>query len=186
MPRIIAGSAGGITLDTLRGQKTRPTSDRAKEALFNILQGRFSGGNILDLFAGSGSLGLEAVSRGAGHCLFIDHNPKSIEILIKNIDKCRVSDKTEVICMDVMKAISAGKPGKRKYKCIFMDPPYGKNLLISTIEKISETDIMEKDSILVVEHGKGETPPKDMNGFSLLDRRNYGAVNFSFYNRRVI
>lgn len=181
MPRIIAGTAGGIYLDTPKGMKTRPTSDRAKEALFSILGGVYQDKNVLDLYSGTGSLGIETLSRGAVSCIFVDKGRKATGLIKRNLDKCRLRVNASVICMDVSKSLSLSEIKSNKYACIFMDPPYNKKLLIGTIEKISENDIMEKNGILVVEHSGGEVPPAEIAEFSCVDRRNYGTVNFSFY-----
>ncbi len=183
MPRIISGLAKGIILETPPGMKTRPTSDRAKEALFSILGNIFENKNVLDLYSGTGSLGIEALSRGAKYCTFVDWNRKAARIIKDNIQKCRLGESANVISMDVKKALDTSDIKDRKFVCIFMDPPYDNNLLTLTIEKISENDIIEKKGILVVEHSSRETPPGDIAGFLLGDRRNYGAVNFSFYRQ---
>ncbi len=181
MPRIISGTAGGIILDTPQGMKTRPTSDRAKEALFSILGNIYCGGAVLDLFSGTGSLGLESLSRGAVSCIFIDQDKKAVDVIKMNTEKCGLYHEVGVLCMDVLKALNSADVLKYKYSCIFMDPPYGKKLLMGTIEKISENDIIKKKGILVVEHSALEVPPKEIAGFVCVDRRKYGTVNFSFY-----
>ena len=186
MPRIISGLAKGIILETPAGMKTRPTSDRAKEALFSILGDVFIGKGVLDLYSGTGSLGIESLSRGAGHCVFIDKNRKASQVIKNNIQKCKLESSSNVICMDVVKSIDLPEVRESKFACIFMDPPYDKNLLARTIEKISENDIIEKKGILVVEHSDREMPPDELAGFLLGDRRSYGAVNFSFFRQADI
>ena len=181
MPRIIAGTAGGINIETPRGMKTRPTSDRAKEALFSILGDLYLEKNVLDLYSGTGSLGIESLSRGASACVFVDNGRHAAEVIRKNLDKCKLDKNASVLCMDVGKALSLPEIVKHRYVCIFMDPPYNKKLLTGTIEKISENDIMEKNGILAVEHSGGEVPPDEIAGFICSSRRRYGAVNFSFY-----
>lgn len=181
MPRIIAGEAGGIYLETPQGMKTRPTSDRAKEALFSILGDVFSNKKVLDLYSGTGSLGLEALSRGAELCVFVDKGRKAIETIKKNIEKSKLEKGAIVLSLDVIKALDTKEISKEIYSCIFMDPPYDKKLLASTIEKISENDIIEKSGVLVVEHSETEVPPEKIAGFKCRERRKYGAVNFSFY-----
>lgn len=183
MPRIISGLAKGIILETPPGMKTRPTSDRAKEALFSILGSVFEGKNVLDLYSGTGSLGIEALSRGAKNCIFIDRNKKAAQTINNNLNKCRLMGSAHVLSMDVNKALDTVKVNGIRFSCIFMDPPYDRNLLNRTIEKISENDIIEKKGILVVEHSGLETPPGEIAGFLRRDRRSYGAVNFSFYKQ---
>jgi 16S rRNA (guanine(966)-N(2))-methyltransferase RsmD len=186
MPRIISGTARGIILDVPQGMKTRPTSDRAKEALFSILAGVYEGFDVLDLFSGTGSLGLECLSRGAESCIFVDSSRRAADIIRRNIEKCRFSGYCRVITADVRKAVDFDDIANRRFKCIFMDPPYDRKLLTGVIEKISENDIMEKNGILVVEHSGDEVPPDEIGEFTCSGRRNYGAVNFSFYNQAEI
>ncbi|MBN2558010.1 MAG: 16S rRNA (guanine(966)-N(2))-methyltransferase RsmD [Clostridia bacterium] len=183
MPRIISGTARGIILDAPAGLGTRPTSDMAKEALFNILREKYSGGNVLDLFAGTGSLGLEAVSRGAAYCVFVDNDTESIMKIKKNIKKCRMTDETMVLKMDAFKALDSKHVAGRKYSCIFIDPPYGKFSTGLIIEKIAVNDIIEKEGIIVTEHGVKDVPPEKTGGFVCFDRRTYGSVNFSIYRK---
>lgn len=185
MPRIIAGKAKGTIIDTPAGMQIRPTSDRAKEALFNILRDSIENRKVLDLFSGTGSLGLEAVSRGAVSCLFVDNNKNSINIIERNISKCHFENQCEIICAGVEKALGMLGRKKSKFGCIFMDPPYGKKLLKSTIEKIGENDIIVDGSIIIVEHEKNEMPPEETDVFKCYDRRRYGAVNFSFYKVKI-
>jgi len=181
MPRIIAGISGGIYLETPQGMKTRPTSDRAKEALFSILGDIYINKKVLDLYSGTGSLGLETLSRGAISCTFVDRNRKAIETIQKNLKKSKLDEGAFVLSMDVLKALDTNLITDEKYSCVFMDPPYDKELLICTIEKISGNDIMEKNGMLVVEHSDKEVPPDEIAGFICSKRRQYGAVNFSFY-----
>lgn len=181
MPRIITGKARGIKLDTPIGRNTRPTADRAKEALFNILGNIFDDAYVLDLYSGSGSLGLEAISRGAKKCFFVDKSSQSISVLKKNIEKCRCSSATEIIRGDCIKAIELlGEKGV-KFDCIFMDPPYNKDLVSLTIEKIYEADIIKKEIIIVAEHEISLMPPERISGFKRYATRGYGVIQFSFY-----
>ena len=181
MPRIIAGISGGIYLETPQGMKTRPTSDRAKEALFSIIGEIYLGKKVLDLYSGTGSLGLEALSRGALSCVFVDRGRKAVETIIKNIEKSKLEKGATVLCMGVIKSLDSQDIIGGKFSCIFMDPPYDKKLLVCTIEKISVNDIMGKNGLLIVEHSEIEVPPEEIAGFKCSGRRRYGAVNFSFY-----
>ncbi|MBN2883770.1 MAG: 16S rRNA (guanine(966)-N(2))-methyltransferase RsmD [Clostridia bacterium] len=181
MPRIIAGTAGGIRIQTLEGRNTRPTTDRAKEALFSMLGDSLSGRVILDLFAGSGSLGLEAVSRGASYVVLVDHNSRCTEVIRKNATMCSFQDKARILRADYAKAVKVLSGEGKKFGGIFLDPPYDKNLVSASIENIIAGDIIEDDGILIVEHSVTEVPDVEKYGFELLKSRNYGAVNFSLY-----
>lgn len=181
MPRIISGTAGGIRIDAPAGLRTRPTTDRAKEALFNIL-GEFSSDDVvLDIYSGSGSLGLESLSRGAKKCYFVDRNPKSIAVIGKNAGKCGLSEKSEIIRGDSFKTIGHLKKEGMMFDVVFMDPPYGQGLVPLTIEKIGEADIIDSDGIIVAEHEPEGEPPDMISGFVKYDARGYGTVRFSFY-----
>lgn len=179
MPRIISGSAGGVRIDTPDGRNTRPTSDRAKEALFSMLGDIFDGISVLDLFSGSGSLGIEAVSRGAQNAVLVESDRKCADIIKRNIRKCRLDDSIRVLKADVRKSTGILASEGLKFKCIFMDPPYDSGYVDAVIEKITAGDIIEKEGILVVEHSNTEKPELNGTSFTLLKTRNYGAVNFS-------
>ena len=125
--RIISGSAKGTKLYTLEGDATRPTLDRVKEPLFSIIQHYIVGANILDLFAGSGALGLEALSRGADKAILCDYSRKAVNIIKQNIEKTKLTEKTEVWNMDYKKALEKLKDNSQKFDIIFLDPPYRKN-----------------------------------------------------------
>ena len=181
MPRIIAGISGGIHLETPQGMKTRPTSDRAKEALFSIIGEIYSDEKVLDLYSGTGSLGLEALSRGALSCVFVDKSRKAVETITKNIKNSKLGKGATVLCMDVIKSLDSKYIIGGKFSCVFMDPPYDKKLLVCTIEKISVNGIMKKNGMLIVEHSGMEVPPEEIASFKCSGRRGYGAVNFSFY-----
>ena len=179
MPRIISGSAGGIRLLTPEGRNTRPTSDRAKEALFSMLGDIFNGIRVLDLFSGSGSLGLEAVSRGASVGILVESDRKCAGIIKRNTAGCRLDDRIRILRADAAKAVGILSEEGLKFGCIFMDPPYDKGHVASLIEKIPAGDIIEKEGILVVEHSSTEKPETAGTDFRILKTRNYGAVNFT-------
>lgn len=181
MPRIISGTAGGIRLKTLEGRNTRPTSDRAKEALFSMLGDVFDGAAVLDLFSGSGSLGLEAVSRGALKAVLVENDRKCAAIIGENIKKCRFEEKTRILRSDSEKAVGILSGEGMKFDCIFMDPPYNRGFVGAIIEKLSTGDIINEEGMLVVEHSGGELPDPDGNDFRLYKSKGYGAVHFTIY-----
>ena len=135
--RIIAGAWRGRPLDAPRGQATRPTSDRAREGLFSMLQSRlgsFEGLKVADLFAGTGALGLEALSRGAGHCTFVEKDRHALDILRRNIDRLGAGDRTDVRAQAVEHAAAPAAP----FDLIFMDPPYGAGLAQAALHRASD------------------------------------------------
>lgn len=142
---IISGVARGKKLETLEGEHTRPTLTRIKESIFNIVQFDIIDKNILDLFAGSGQIGLEALSRGAGHCVFADNT--SSNIIEKNIKNCGFIDNYIVKSMDYKLALKEIK----SVDIIFLDPPYNEPMLNDALELISELDILSKNGIIICE-----------------------------------
>jgi len=147
--RVISGMAKGRHLYAPKGHFTRPTADRVKEALFSVLAPYISGSRILDAFAGTGALGIEALSRGAEFAVFMEKNRTTCNILEKNLQITGLSpDKVKVFCADCLKIIPVLT---QKFDIVFLDPPYNQGYLKKTISLILESDILEADSILVVE-----------------------------------
>ena len=153
--RIITGSARGAIIETLEGDNTRPTAERAKEALFSMLQFELEGRNILDLFAGSGQLGLEALSRGAASCTFTDSAREAVDMVIKNAKNAKLFDRARVSCVDY-KSFLKSASGKEKYDIIFLDPPYASGYVAEAIKMILEGDILAYGGKIVCETDNGE------------------------------
>ena len=178
--RIIAGTAGRTALIAPKGLDTRPTSDMAKESLFNILAGEICGARFLDLFSGSGAIGLEALSRGAEEAVFVENAAPAIAALLQNMDKTRLTG--EVMKMPISKAIDSLSAAGRQFDIIFMDPPYDTNLLQQTLGKLADANILAKDGILVAETDSKQCPTPEV--FELTDKRIYGRCCFLFYSQR--
>ena len=147
--RVISGSARGKQLTPVPGKDTRPTTDRVKESVFNILQMAVSGSEMLDLFAGTGQMGIEALSRGASHAVFCDAAPKALSVIRKNIAAARVEDRAEVIGADFVSALR--RLQGRQFDVIFLDPPYGGEILNQALKSIELFDILRSDGIIVCE-----------------------------------
>lgn len=152
--RIISGSAKGIKLETLEGLDTRPTLDRVKEALFSIIQNDIYEAKVLDLFSGSGALGLEALSRGSKTAYLCDCSRKAIEIIRQNIKKTHFEEQAIVINKDYKKSLEELKD--KKFDLIFLDPPYKTNYGIEAIRYITQNDMLTKSGIIVFETDKKE------------------------------
>jgi len=186
--RVISGTARGRRLASFAGDKIRPTSDRVKEALFNIITSNFGpldGKQVLDLFSGTGNLGIEALSRGAAKTSFVDENPKSINTLKKNLDICGFADRSEVLVSSVEHGIRLlAKKGKR-FNLVFLDPPYEKGLVEKTLEEIVSDGILEEEGVVITEHSLRERPSEEYDGLTLTDRRKYGDTEISFYSFTV-
>ena len=148
--RIIAGSARSLPLKTIEGRDTRPTTDKTKETLFNVLQCDVPGSYFLDLFAGSGQIGLEAVSRGANYAVFAENAKKAAACIEDNIRFTKFGDRCRLINSDVITAIRTLE-GKYTFDIIFMDPPYDKMLEHDVLEVLKDSSILKPDTIIVVE-----------------------------------
>lgn len=183
--RVISGNARGTLLYSLEGNATRPTLDRVKEALFNIIQNSIPQANVLDLFAGSGALGIEALSRGAINAVFCDKSSKAIEIIKKNIEKTHLKDKSKVIQKNYINALEECKD-KYKFDIIFIDPPYDDNIAVSSIEKIISLDLLSEDGIIILEtdEEKRELENLEKINVNVYDLRKYGRVKLIFLNRK--
>ena len=167
--RIIAGSARGITLKTPGGMHTRPTTERVKESLFSAIQFEIAGRQVLDLFAGSGQLGLEALSRGASEAVFVDADKKAFKILSENIRRSGFQEKASLRCEDSLSYLR--KCGK-KFNLVFLDPPYQSSFLQDAVKLMFEFDIFLPNAIIVAEYSKGNKP--DFSDYGLIPSKEYG------------
>ncbi|MBN2852840.1 MAG: 16S rRNA (guanine(966)-N(2))-methyltransferase RsmD [Clostridia bacterium] len=183
IPRIIAGSARGTVLKAPKGDRTRPTIDRTKEALFSILLPRIRDSVVLDLFAGTGALGLEALSRGALKAYLNDFNADCVSIIKENAIKSRLNELCKITQFDFKRAIESIN---EKIDIVFLDPPYEKGFITSSIEKLHDNDIININGLIVCEHGKNEILEDNMFGFTLIDRRKYGIATISIYKKGEI
>lgn len=175
--KIIGGEFGGRKLLTLPDLGTRPTANRMREALFNILAFSIKGANVLDLFAGSGALGLEALSRGAARLTLVENNRKACEIITKNIALCNVQNRARLVCGPVERFLN---PGGR-YDLVLMDPPYERQLVDGTLKLLAAGDLLTPRAAIVAEHETGYIPVFDENDYRLIQSRTYGKGTLSFY-----
>jgi len=150
--RVIAGSARSLPLKTVSGQSTRPTTDRIKETLFNILQPHLPGVRFLDLFAGSGAIGIEALSRGAASAVFVEKSPAAVRCIEENLRFTKLFDKAAVLRNDVYLALSVLEArGESAFDIVFLDPPYGQNDVERVLEKLADSPLITKDTLIVAE-----------------------------------
>lgn len=152
MMRIITGTARGTKLATLEGEMTRPTTERAKEAIFSMIQFDVEGRSVLDLFAGSGQMGLEALSRGAEHATLVDQAKAPIGIITQNAQKTRLADRCRIVCADYAEFLRS-RTGSERYDLVFLDPPYGDNLLPGALRLLMEKRLLKPGAIIVCESG---------------------------------
>ena len=150
MMRIITGRARGIQLVTLEGDMTRPTSERAKMAIFSSLQFELEGRRVLDLFAGSGQMGLEAVSRGASHAVLVDQSKDAVKVIQKNAAKTRLAEDCTVICSDFAEFLRQRR-GKEPFDMVFIDPPYAMRACKAAVEALLENRLLKPHGIIVLE-----------------------------------
>ena len=175
--RIIAGKFKGRKLE-IPQTTLRPTLDRTKETLFNILQVYVPQAKVLDLFAGSGNLGLEALSRGAESCTFVEINKDASKIIKANCEKCGVTQNSTVVNLPVDLAISGLK---QKYDIVFADPPYSDGLYYDILKRLNKSDVLSKDAIVVLEHDTEVELPDDVGNLSKYRQKIMGRCSFSFY-----
>ena len=180
--RVTGGRSKGRLLASLKGLSIRPTSDKVREAVFNILGQDNTGLKVLDLFAGTGSLGIEALSRGALWALFIDNSHLAIKTIRKNLKLCGFENSGFVLKRDLIKGLPLKHPlVKNGIDLVFMDPPYGKDLIIPMLKKLSEARILASTSIVVAESLIKDKLPNRLGNLHLLDTRIYGRSKIDMY-----
>lgn len=184
--RIISGSARGTKLITLAGENTRPTLDRVKEPLFSIIQSKILNSNVLDLFSGSGALGLEAISRGAKSAVLCDNNEEAIRVIKQNLNKTRMQDKVIVFKDNYINCLEMLKSKNVKFDLIFLDPPYKTNFAIKALEKILILDLISKDGIIIIETDDEKREVEQLKSIDIIinDIRKYGRVKLMFLSRK--
>lgn len=179
--RVISGSARGRILDAVPGKDTRPTTDKVKESVFNILQFRLYDASMLDLFAGTGQMGIEALSRGAAGAVFVDQAQKAISVIQKNIAAARVTDRAEVLHMPYRQALERLRG--RKFDVIFLDPPYGGEILNSALKATESFDILSSDGIIICE-SSAEDHIECPEAFAVHKTYHYGTICLTALVRR--
>ncbi len=176
--RIIAGDYKGRRLETPKGAYVRPTGEKVKEAVFSMLAPYIEDSVVLDLFAGTGNLGLEALSRGSSFCYFVDNNRDSVALIKRNIAYCKAEEYSMVCWCEAENSMSQIR---RKVDVVFMDPPFKKGLLDSCFSAIREGEILNPEGLLVVEHGSDELLPEEFQGFFKFKEKKYGNVIVSIF-----
>jgi len=177
--RVITGSARGRRLKELTGMETRPTTDRVKEGLFSVIQFDIEGRRILDLFAGTGQLGIEALSRGARECVFIDQRKDAAALIRENLQVCELTERGHVHQGDSLAYLRSGE----KFDIIFLDPPYGSGLLEKALESITMFDICREHGIIVAESDAAAVLPPVQPPYSLYREYRYGKIKLTVYHR---
>ncbi len=177
--RVISGSARGIKLKAPEGLNTRPTIERIKESLFNIIANDLYDINFLDIYSGSGSIGIEALSRGAKKAVFIDSSKESVNVIENNLKKTRLSENAEIIKADVFDAVLRLGKEKRKFDIIFMDPPYKKGLVEETLKAVLNERILNENGFIIAEQALAE-PEVLVDGFNVFRIKKYNKIKMIF------
>ncbi len=180
--RIIGGQFKGRKLRSVRGTRTRPTSERIREAIFNILAFQVRGATVLDLFAGTGAFGVEALSRGAQTAVFIDISSQSISILRENLSAIAPESPTRIIRWDLTRNLNCLNSIPLAFDLVFMDPPYRKNLIAPTLSHLHASQSLANKACIIVEHSHLEPVHPDRLPFEIVDQRKYGKTLVSFLN----
>lgn len=178
--RVITGTARGRRLKELEGMETRPTTDRVKEGIFNIIQFDIEGRKILDLFAGTGQLGIEALSRGAANAVFVEQRRDAATLIRENLKLTQLHERGRVVNGDVLGFLAAAK---ERYDIILIDPPYAENLWETTLRAISRFDILANHGIIVCESPLNQTLPEVLPPYRLHRTYRYGKIKVTTYHR---
>ena len=180
--RVITGKARGVALKTPDGMQTRPTTDRVKEALFSIIHFDIPGATVLDLFGGTGQLGIEALSRGAKRAVFVDERDDACKLIRENLRRTRLDQDAQVIRSDYLSYLSRCR---EKYDIILLDPPYAEVFLENSIKRITEIDILQSGGIIVSERPLGKDLPWEFPGYTRSKDYKYGKTLLTLYRKDV-
>ena len=183
--RIIGGALRGKKLHSIKGLAIRPTTDYLRESVFNILANRVEDAVVLDLFAGVGTLGLEALSRGAETAVFVDKAPQAIRVLTRNICACCLEGRSTILRRDILHGLRFLKSIDRAFGLVFIDPPYDKGFVERTMQLLDRAESTSDQVSIVAEHSRHEVLPEKVARFGLCDRRDYGKTLVSFYRAVV-
>ena len=178
--RVITGSARGRRLGELKGMETRPTTDKVKESIFNCIQFDVEDARVLDLFAGTGQLGIEALSRGAKSALFVDKRADAVKLVRENLALCHLEENAQVICGDSLAALGTQSG---RFDIIFLDPPYDTTLLDKCLEIVQNVDILTDGGIIVCESRREKVLPELKAPFARIIDRNYGKIKITVYKK---
>ncbi|WP_088013058.1 16S rRNA (guanine(966)-N(2))-methyltransferase RsmD [Gottfriedia acidiceleris] len=180
--RVVSGKNKGLSLKAVPGMSTRPTTDKVKEAMFNIIGPYFEGGIVLDLFGGSGGLSIEALSRGIEKAIIVDREMKAIKTIKENLATCNLTDCAEVYRNDAERAVKAIIKREIQFDLIILDPPYKKQQIVSLIETFDEKNLLATDGTILVEHATDVELPEKIGKFVRTKAEKYGICGVSVYH----
>ena len=178
--RVITGKARGVALKTPDGMQTRPTADRVKEALFSIIHFDIPGARVLDLFGGTGQLGIEALSRGASYATFVDEREDACKLIKENLRRTKLEKDAQVIRSDYLSYLDRCK---EKFDIILLDPPYAEVFLENSLKRITEIDILQSGGIMVTERPLGKDVPWEFPGYTRSKDYKYGKTLLTLYRK---
>lgn len=180
--RVVSGQYKGKLLKAVPGNSTRPTTDKVKEAIFNMIGPYFEGGTCLDLFAGSGGLGIEALSRGLEKAIFVDRDGKAIQTIYDNLKVCNLEGQAEVYRNDFKRALKAIIKRELMFDYIFLDPPYAKQQLQEILEIIDENKLLNEQGLIVCEHSSDVRLPTNNRNLTQIKQETYGIITISIFS----
>lgn len=180
--RVISGEKKGLHLKAVPGQSTRPTTDKVKESIFNIIGPYFDGGKMLDLYGGSGSISIEALSRGMERAIIVDKDKKAIETIYTNLKFCCLEDRAEVYRNEAIRALKALKKKEESFLFIFLDPPYQKQKIAEELLFIDEHALLLKEGFIVVEHASNVELESTYGNLERKRDEQYGDTTISIYH----
>ncbi|MDC2864826.1 16S rRNA (guanine(966)-N(2))-methyltransferase RsmD [Bacillus sp. BP-3] len=179
--RVVSGKCKGHPLKAVPGNTTRPTTDKVKESIFNIIGPYFDGGLALDLFGGSGGLGIEALSRGIDKAIFVDRDGKAIKVIYQNLESCKLEAQAEVYRNDAERAVKALMKREISFDLVLLDPPYKDQKIISLISIMDQHNLLKEDGIIMAEHGVDIELPETIGRLVKVRAENYGITAISIY-----
>lgn len=179
--RVVSGKFKGRQLKAVPGMNTRPTTDKVKESIFNIIGPYFDGGSALDLFGGSGSLGIEALSRGIDRVVFVDKDGKAIQTIKQNVETFELEPRVEIYRNDAMRALNALNKREISFDLILLDPPYKRHHLEDLIHKISDYHLLSETGLIMAEHSNDVELPIILGSFKRTRQEHYGLTVISVY-----
>ena len=182
--RVVAGDLKGRKIEAVKGDNTRPTSDKIKETIFNVMGQFFDGGVALDLFAGSGNLGIEALSRGIDTAIFIDADFQAVKTIKQNIKTLGLEKQTEVYRNDAFKALKVLAAKETTFDLVFLDPPYGKIALTELLNELLGLNLLTEGALIVCEYGIGEEVAYDSSQLEEIKQATYGSIGIHVLKKR--
>ncbi|MDQ0253840.1 16S rRNA (guanine(966)-N(2))-methyltransferase RsmD [Evansella vedderi] len=183
--RVISGKQKGLHIKAVPGQSTRPTTDKVKESIFNIVGPYFDGGTMLDLYGGSGSISIEALSRGMNKAIIVDRDRKAIETIYTNLKNCKLEGRAEVFRTESIRALKALQKKQSQFHFIFLDPPYQKHRLHDELAFIAEHNILAVDGMIVVEHASSVALNDTYGGLRKIREEQYGDTTITIYTHEL-